>query len=455
MIGAAPRQGRRRFRRFWALAAAFPLLGGVGVHAGAPAPYTLEDCLRLARERSLPLANARREEELADARYRQYRAQILPDLHGRAEYRRADEAQRFEFGGTTVPLGRLDNYSASVEVSQLIYDGGSVQAALRAARSYRARAAYGVERAAADLERDVRLAFHALLFAREAVAVEERRVEQFERAAREAELRFRRDTASEFDLLSARVRRANAEPALIGARRDLRLARSALRHLARIEEEEFEIAGQLEFDPRAPDWRAARRRALERRPELAQQRQNVALAEAALRVELAAYSPVFRARAGYRGTNPAGFGVAEDGWDWHWDAGLTVEWKFFDGAARPNRVREKRIERDQAAALLDEMERAVELEVEQAFLALRHAAEAVAAARATSELAERALEIARARHASGLATFLEFAESNVAAAEARLHWIGALRAHRDARARLEWACGAPLEEMPAAGEPLP
>ena len=402
-------------------------LAAATARAAEPPPvFTLEDCLRNGLAKDVSVANARREQQAADARYRQYRARILPEVTAHGSYQRQDEIPASDLGGGALPMGRLDNYSASVEVSQLIYDGGSVQAGLRAADVYRARAAHAVRQAEGERVRDIRLAFHAMLFAREAVGVEERRLDQLERFVADAEARFRQEAASEFDLMSARVRLANARPGLIGARRDLQLARATLRNLARLDAEDFDIAGEWSFDPRLPDLAAAQAAAVRHRPEAQQLRQTVGLAEAGLRAEQGTYSPVFRARAGYGGQNPPVLGSAENDWEWHWKVGLTVEWTIFDGLSRPNRVREKRLAYDQAIAALDDLERAVALEVERAHLALRHAAEAAIAARENVALADRAVEIARARFNAGLSTHLEFIESSVAAAVARLNWFGAL-----------------------------
>lgn len=443
---------------FSLLGALASAVAGIAVAAEKTRPvFTLDDCLRSGLAQAVSVANARREQEAADARYRQYRARILPELSARGAYQRLDDAPEFSLGGSTLPAGRPDNYSASVEISQLIYDGGSVQAALRAASVYRARAADAVEEAERALSRDIRLAFHALLFAREAVTVEERRIAQLERFVADAEARFRQEAASEFDLLSARVRLANARPGLIAAQRDLQLARATLRNTARLDVDDFDIVGEFDTNMTLPDLDAARAVARRERPEVRQARRNVGLAEAELRVEQAAYSPVLRARAAYAGQNPPGFGSSADEWEWHWNAGLTLEWTLFDGLSRPNRVREKRLAIAQAAAALEDLERAVALEVERAHLALQHAMEAAAAARENVALADRALEIARVRYNAGLATYLELVESNVAAAVARLNRVGALRAQSDARAMLEWACGVPLDRLPPAalGAPAP
>ncbi len=415
--------------------------------------YSLEDCLRIGLERAAPIVNAHREEARAETQIGQVRARILPDLRARGEYRRADEVSRIEFGGASMPMGRLDNYSASLEASQLIYDGGSVQAALRAAKALRDRAAYATRRAEAERRRDIRLAFHAVLFAREAVAVEEARVAQFERFARDVEARFARDASSEFDLLAARVRLANARPALIDAQHELRIAKARLRDTARLDEQDFDIQDEWMTIPRPPPLETVMRLARQRRPEIEEQRKVLTLVEADRRVEQGGAWPALRARAGYAGQNPPDFVSANDEWRWSWNAGLTLEWALFDGAARRNRIREKTLAIADAEETLEELKRVVALQAEEAWLRLLSALEAEETARANIALAERALEIARARFNAELATALEFIESNVSATVARLNWSGARRAAMDAQALLEWACGGLLEDAPQGPPP--
>ena len=79
---------------------------------------------------------------------------------------------------------------------------------------------------------------------------------------------------------------------------------------------------------------------------------------------------------------------------------------------------------------------------------MQQAAETVAASRETVELAEKSLDIARARYENGLATSLDYADANLALSVARLTRLQALHDHLNALARLQQASG----ETFAAGE---
>lgn len=402
---------------------------------------TVDDAVRMGVERAVPVQNARRDTSAADARVGETRAIVLPDVKARGGWTHQGELQTVDLGEGEFALGRQDTYSAAGEVSQLLFDGGSAQAALRAASLYRERAAWALRQAEAVRARDVRVAFRDAQLAAEALSVVEQSVAQLRKFAEEAEQRFRQEAASEFDLRSARVRVANETPRLIEARRGLQVARAQLRNLLSIDHDRFELEGRLEYRPLAADLEQAVRFARECRPEIQQMRRSVGLNECDLRYERGGYWPALRARAAYNGQDPEHFFSAEDSWYWWWEAGVTVEWSLFDGARRVYRVRQKALELEKSRADLADAARAVALEVEQAWLAMQEAAAAVEASRETVALAEKNLEIADVRYRQGLSTYLEFTDTNLALSTARLQWNRALHAHLTAKARLAYACG--------------
>ena len=97
---------------------------------------TLTDSIEMGLEQAAAARNARRDEAIAGKRIGQVRAQLLPQLKATGRYTRLDEVEAFEFDGERFEMGREDTYAAGVEASQLLYSGGSVGAALKAARLY-------------------------------------------------------------------------------------------------------------------------------------------------------------------------------------------------------------------------------------------------------------------------------------------------------------------------------
>ena len=420
--------------------------GGARAAEEVPArpAFTLAECVELGLRQAAAARNARRDEEIAGTRIGQVRAQVLPELKAKGSYTRLDEVAAFEFDGERYAMGREDNWAAGVEASQLLYSGGSVGAALRAAKLYREAAQARLRGVNNELVRDIRTGFHDILLADAQVAVQAASLAQLEDLQKQAESRFRQQTAAEFDVLTARVKVANHRPLLIAARKQADLARAAFRNLVQLDPAEFELRGELAYAPEErtlEDWQA---QGAENRPELVEMRKYLGMREQDVRAEKGGFLPQIRAFANYEGTNPES-GSARDEWEWGWNAGVAAEWAVFDGLLRRNRVREKQLELDKARETLADSERQVALEIQSHYLELRQAAETVAASRETVELAEKSLEIARTRYENGLATSLDYADANLALSVARLTRLQALHDHLNALARLQQASGEDFE----------
>ncbi|MBN1269348.1 MAG: TolC family protein [Kiritimatiellae bacterium] len=408
--------------------------------------YTLEQCIRIGLERSTPLANARRDEQIAGARVMQVRAQAVPNLSANGSYTRMDEGQPPQ--EPLGPEGREDMYRASLDASQLLYSGGSVRAALGAAHSYRRQAAQEVERQAAVLVRDITKSFYDVLFAAAAVGVAAEAVRQLEDFEAQSRLKYEHQTISEFDWLSAQVKLANERPKLILARNRLALARSAFRDLIYLEDNDFELQGELAYRPVETDLDALYGAGLAGRPELRQAEARIQTLDAAVRAARGGYLPQVRAVAAYEGDNPDPAVPSQDEWEWGWYAGLTASWSLFDGGLTRGTVLENALERAKARAELEDLKRNIQLEVKNAYLTLGHAREVVLGTQDSVSLAEKALEIARVRYEKGLSTYLEFSDSNLALSSARLIHNEALASYLKALADLRYACG--TADLPAA-----
>lgn len=403
--------------------------------------YTLEDCLAIGLREASAMRNAERDRKIADSAIDQVRAQFMPHVSADASYTRLDKLDQVDFGEQRMELGTLDNYAMSVSLRQLLYSGGSVSAALDAARDYRVMADIETRRVRAALTRDIRSGFTDLLFLGEALVVNAEAVGQWRDALEQTKARYAQDLASEFDVLNARVQWANALPGLIQSSNRLAVAKAAFGDLLNLADSAFDIRGELSFEPVADDLDGHLERAWQDRPELRIARRGLALRETDIRAEKSLYKPSVHVSAQYGAQrSPFDFGGDSD-LEWRWSATVRAQWSWLDGGLRRGRVREKELERDKTREDIEALRRRVALEVRQAHLAMRQAAASVAAMRETVGLAEKSMAIAATRYRTGMITRLELAEVNVALMTARLHWLGALRDHAHAVTALRHASG--------------
>lgn len=421
---------------------AVSLLLGLMPARGQPV-YSLEDCLNLGVSRSVAIANAQRERAISEFTIRQIRGQTLPNLSASASYTRLGEAIDYPLAGSAA-INR-DHYLASATAEQLLYSGGSVRAALSAARAYRDQADEETGRVVAQNRRDITRAFYLALFRAEAADVARASVQQLSETEQEARLKYESGVLSEFEWLSARVRLANEQPALIVAENNHALARVALRNLLYLEDDDWQLQGAWP-DHAPPETRLADLvdAARTNRWELRQARVLLDVLEADIRVTRADYFPEVKAFATYQGHDPSEVNPLDEGWDWQWLTGLRLSWNLWDGGERGALRAEKALKKVIAEEDITDLERAIDLEVETAHRNLTQAHRALEGADETIALAEKALAIARLRLERGLGTSLEFSDRNLELNKARIQRLSSLLAIQHALADLAYACGGEL-----------
>lgn len=402
------------------------------VLAEAPS-YTLDECIRIGLERAVPVMNAERDRQIAEAAMKQARATGLPQIGLSGSYTQDDGASPFATKDSSV--------SGSVSASQTLYNGGKVLSALRAARAYRALTAQAKRQQEAALVRDVTRAFNGILLAQAAVDVREASVKQLNEFEKQVKQKYDAGTASEFDWLTARVRLANEKPVLIEARNALAVAKEHFRNLIVLDEEDFVLRGELSFEPFEADPAALQAMAVMSRPELMVQQRTIDLRREDLNASRSSYKPHVTADAVYTQENPDRYGSTTDGWSDHWSAGITARWTLFDGGTRRGDVLTKGLDLAKAEAVRDDLLRAVALDVKAAWLDMMAARETIAGAEENVALAEKALEIAKTRTDAGLATYLEFTDSNLSLNTARLNYFQSLENHLNAVVQLKYAAG--------------
>jgi outer membrane protein TolC len=419
----------------------FLLPAAIHISFGADHEYSLDRCIVLGLERSPRAVNARRDQSIADERIGQAKALVFPHLSFLGEYTRLDELQDFEVGDETFEFGTLDNYSVSASVSQLLYAGGKVGAALRAGSLTRRQAEWGLLGTENRLVKDIRVGFHRLLLSKDSVKVMQFSVEQLKAFLRQTEQKHANGAAAEFDVITAKVRLANETPLLISSSNTYELAAADFKRLINLDDEPFEPRGELAFKEWKPDLEELRRRALVHRAELHEAEVLVDLRREAAVSAMSDGLPSLSAALTYTGANSYQFAGFEEEWEWHWNAGLALTWNFWDGGLTRASVRQKELELAKARTELDDFVKSIELDVTRAFLDMKAAREAVGAGAGNVELARKALEIAQARHKAGLSTYLEFTDANLALSRARLTHLRAMHDHMNAVAQLEYACG--------------
>lgn len=434
--------------------------------AAAPSPQaagrprtlvlSLDDALRLAAGESETVWVAQAGVMRAVGNQRIARSEFFPQLTGSASYTRTLRSQfeAISFGGPSgggddeedlgdLPFGRENQYSLSLSLSQLVFDGGQTAARHRATLAQRRSAEIGVDSALATTFLDVTQAYFDAQLGDRLIQIAEASLAQTEETLRVTEVAFQVGDKAEFDVLRARVTRDNQLPTLIRRRTERSEAYLRLKQLLEIpaEDELVLTTGVADLVPR---FATASDATPERRAPVRQAVETVTAGEAQVAEARAERLPAVRLTSQY---TPVAYptsglpGIDDFVEDWSVTLGLSIPiltWGRLRGSVL---VAQGTL--SEARARLEQAREAAALEAQVAQNDLAEAEAALASNTSTAEEARRALEIAQVRFREGISPQIELSDARLQLEQAQVNRALALRDVQVARARL-----ALLEDLP-------
>lgn len=424
------------------------------------APLSLADALNLAAAQNATILKSKRDLEAQHGLAVQTRAVALPQVGITGAYRRVDDDRLEVFGRGFIPEPNVNTWTLGIQVIQTVYDGGRMQASVRSARLLKEQALLDHQTAVADALLAVRIAYDDALLATNEIVVREASVALLQKQLEDTKRRFEAGVVPQFNVLRAEVELANAQPPLIRARNNYRIAKQNLinqmgLNLPRtvLEDVPLQLSGRLEPVPFDIDLPTALAQALQQRTELASLRKLEELRREGVKVARAGYWPSLQVFAGY-GADSRRFTDRFTDEVHGWETGARLQWNLFDGMLTQGKVRQAQALEQRAAVELDDAIRRIELEVRVAYSSFIEAKDVLKSQEKVTEQAIEALRLANSRYEAGTGTQLDVLSAQTALTEARTTYIRALRDYSVARARLERAIGASLKvEMQPAPKP--
>lgn len=411
------------------------------------------DTLRLSLAQAVTLAVRQSDEvSLATAQLQVTEAQVttaraagLPALQLTGGFTQVERNAR-----ATV-VGQLFNqpytYTSNLNISQPIFQGGRIFAGARAASALRQSARYSLEETRALMSVLIQSAYLQVLLDRQLADIQARNVQLADDRLALVQRLEAAGRAARYDVLRARVEKANLEPQLIQARNDVELALIELRRLLNVPPtrtlvltSELDtgavrtLARSIASDSSRPPARAALRASasiLDARHE-------------GVRVARADFLPTINAffRTGYlalpstsgfptrRGlTSPANCTAADsvlrrftcqnNGWYEDRSLGIQVSWPLFDGLRSKGNLDLAQAQERVARTQLEQARENVAVEQARAAAEFARAEGTYGAQRQNAEEAEEAFRIASLRFERGLGTQLEVTDAQLALLTAR------------------------------------
>jgi outer membrane protein TolC len=370
----------------------------------------------------------------------QARSAFYPSLTATGYFAYLSDVPVFVLDSMMIPMGQHENYSLKVSLQQVLFAWGKVYDAYRIAGLSTDMAELNLLRKKQEVRAMVTRGFYGILVLEEMVRLSNESFNQLKRHQESVRKRYEAGLVPQFDLLRAQVQVANVKPMVIQAENGLKLARAGLRLLLGMPAgSEFMLSGDLEMTPEDFDPVQLGAFALENRIEIKNLERVENIAHLSRSLMQRSNLPTIFAGATYERTKPYGFGGSE------WGSNITFNIGFqlplFSGFKNLYQYRESCLAIKEAQLARETLEKAVALEVEQAYLSWTAAREATAAAQENVLQAEKAVEIIETRYKNGLATNLEYLDAQLASMQAKTNYLNALKDYHSALADINQATG--------------
>jgi outer membrane protein TolC len=376
--------------------------------------------------------------DIAEAQVDLARASLLPQLRINSSYSRTFESARSN--AVSAVFNQPNTYTANANLSQTLFQGGRLVATARAAGALAEAARLSAEERKALYTVELQRAYLGALLAERLAQLQQTnlqlasarltQVQQFQTAGR----------AAQYDVLRAKVERANIEPLAIQALNDRDLYHLELKRLLNLPIEQ-PIALTSTVDPQAAqalvasflDTAVTPERPALRAAELTARSRRLALTAAR-----AEFLPTVTAffQTGFQAFPPPGFGFPatrgslnadscpagsptgrvcqNGGWFEDRNMGIQFSWPLFDGLRAKSALELARAQTRIAELELRLEREQVSVEVARARAELQRARAVFDARRETASEANEAFRLASLRFSRGLSTQLEVSDAQLA-----------------------------------------
>lgn len=397
---------------------------------------TLDEAIGLALAHDPGLKRAAAEHDAASARVSEAEAGRLPSVSLQASIAEAPTGFGHFFG---FPDQTLTPSNVSVQLRQLIFNGGATDAAVNAAKAGQAGAKGGVETARLALIVDVVRAFESARVAEQAILLQQRQADELALVAQQAARKFEDGEVPKTDVDQAKARLAGAQADLARAEGDLAVTRARYAELVGEPPATLEPPSTLPETP--ADINEAVTRAEAHNPSLAVAETAVSSAEEAVREAKAERAP--------RLDLVAGASSIRDQFlpGYHADSasiGIEGRWMLFSGGLVAGKISEAAAGRGAADATLEQTREAVREAAIETWHGLATARSVAIAARAQAASADAALASVREEVRVGEKPVLDLLDAE---REDLADQLGALQAEASvviAAYRLKATIGDPL-----------
>jgi outer membrane protein len=442
----------KTFQRFLVYAVIALTLPG-GNLAGQTQELTLAEAVRRAMARNPELAVDEPGLEAARAEIDASRAAYFPRIDFEQSLTGGDNPvyvfgtlltqRRFSEANFGIPSlntpDAVKNLQSRITGQQTLWDFGRTRQRVESARVGLEMTDHTREEHVNQVLLGVVDAYYSVSLARSALETARAAVASADSLVAQAQSRVASGLAVEADLLRSQVHQASARQQEIEAAGRLEMARAALNRIMgeSLEAPQGSTAALAPVTLPLPSEESLLAGQRQRRPDYQRLLAEVHQTELDAGARKSEFLPVLGAFASLEVDNPS---VTRYGGS-NWTAGLSLRWNVFAGGGDSAALQAARHRLEQKRRQLSALESALALELRQALIQVRSAAQQLETMRAAEEQSREGLRILRNRYDAGLATMTDLLSAETARAASGTALAEAIYRYRISFARLEFAAG--------------
>jgi outer membrane protein TolC len=428
---------------------------------GVPQVITLQQAVLIAYARSPLLASARADVEIASAPVGLAQSALFPAVTGNASTTRA---HREGGGGTTTTTTGTGTTTAAtfnpntttnsltVQLQQLIFDGGRVAAQIRSARATQSASIATYQRELQTVAFNVATAYYNTLAAQRQTQVALTTVQLDQVQENLVTAQIRAGTAARTDLATAQLPTAQARVAVIRSQANEQVQLATFANTLGLDADVAvqpkddvpavsATAGTLAVAPAfpTPTYQTAVTRAIALRPDLTAQQQNIVSNQENVRAARLGNFPNVTGNASYgtTSTDPGGGSFRNAG-----SIGLALSIPFYDRGVTKAQTAQAQGQLDRAIAQLQVAQQGVQLNVRTALVNLVSAYAALDQTNAELAKAQEVLRATQAQYRAGVTTLPLLLNAQVGLTQALTDEVTSVYTVRQAEQALLYAEGA-------------
>ena len=378
----------------------------------------LKQAVNLTLQNQPLILQVEQEMKAVEAGIKEQKTSYLPVVDAEGSYTFLAPISKMAFGGETFDLFPASNYNINVGARYKIYDFGKRDADLLVKESYKLTTEEKQNQIKSDLSYAVIQLFYKVLFLQKSITVKDDQIAILKKHIDDTEKRVETGSATDFDILTTKVRVSNLESQKIDIQDEIRKAKIALCRLMGVEySPDIKITGKVNYTTINVSADSLIAEAYVNRPEIKAANDTKHTLE--LKKDAVSYEekPVLNALATFGFKN--GLFPNMDVLRGNWVLGVNASIPIFDGNKKEihNELAETQIK--ETDFQIESLKRKIRAEVQTAVSELKTAEEKIQTTQLNIDQAEQALERAQLRYDSGVATNIDVldAESQLSSAK--------------------------------------